>query len=133
MAGVPAGVHDGVGVLGIVFGVSDAAIAGRGLKLRRSFFPSELAFDFLEKILTGRWRTLNGRGDFYRHREVPVDAGGVKFNFKSLRRDVITDTGNVARTNRLALDLAHKINQRETQLAQSIPVSESRLDFRFEL
>ena len=133
MAGIPTSIHDGAGVLGIVFGVSDTTIAGCGLKLRCSFFPSKLAFDVLEKILTGRWRTLNGRGDFCRHGEVPVDTGGVKFNFKSLRRGVIADTGNIARTNWLALDWAHTINQRETQLAQSIPVSGIHLDFRFEL
>src|ERR1039457_1702625 len=69
--------------------------------------PGVLALDMLEKEFSGRWRALEIFGDGFRHGEIPVDACGLEFNLERFRRCIITDGSDVARTNRLTLDLSH--------------------------
>ena len=84
--------------------VPDVTAVGRGITLRRDFFPRELALDALEEILTGRWCGADGFKDIWRHREIPVNASCVESNFEGLCRGVIPDAGDVTGADRLALN-----------------------------
>src|ERR1035441_2668579 len=78
------------------------------MSITTDLLPGVFALDVLEKEFTGRRRARKFFPHILGNGKVAVNARGLELNIERLCRAVIADGSDVARIDRLTLDLSHK-------------------------